>query len=121
MNGACPESRRMRCQRRAVMRFPSRDPGGAGQIRQTRMAPQGTLPRRRMDALDADLRDSRARTLDLVLDLDDARWMGPRLAIVNPIRWEIGHVAWFQEHWVLRHTRGEAPILPGGDALYDSA
>jgi iron(II)-dependent oxidoreductase len=68
-----------------------------------------------------DLRDSRARTLELVLDLDPTRWLGPRLAIVNPIQWEIGHVAWFQERWVLRHARGEAPLLADGDALYDSA
>src|SRR3954469_20843355 len=111
----------MRCHRSAVTRFPRREPGGAGQIRQTRTSDEVSLVGRSMETLDAALRDSRARTLDLVLDLDDARWMGPRLAIVNPIRWEIGHVAWFQEHWVLRHARGAAPLLPGGDALYDSA
>src|SRR4051794_4760675 len=99
MNGACPRSRKIRCQRRAVTRFPSREPGGAGQIKQTRTRMEVSLMGRQMDKLGADLRDSRARTLDLVLDLDDARWMGPRLAIVNPIRWEIGHVAWFQERW----------------------
>src|SRR6185369_15145665 len=69
----------------------------------------------------ADLRDARARLLDLVLDLDDERWLGPRLAIVNPIRWEIGHVAWFQEHWTLRHARSALPLRADGDALYDSA
>ena len=74
-----------------------------------------------MDTLRDDLCDSRARLLDFVRDLDDARWMGPRLAIVNPILWEIGHVAWFQERWVLRHGRGAPPLLPDGDALYDSA
>lgn len=74
-----------------------------------------------MEALSADLLDARARTLELVLDLDDDQWMGERLAIVNPIRWEIAHVAWFQEYWVLRHARGDAPLLPNGDALYDSA
>jgi len=58
------------------------------------------------------LEDARARTLELALDLDDEQWMGPRLAIVNPMRWELGHVAWFQEHWVLQ--RGER------GALYDS-
>lgn len=70
--------------------------------------------------LDA-LQDARARTLELVRDLDNAQWMGPRLAIVNPILWEIGHVAWFQEKWVLRHARGAAPLRAEGDALYDSA
>jgi iron(II)-dependent oxidoreductase len=74
-----------------------------------------------VDTLIDALEDSRARTLDLVLDLDDAQWMGPRLAIVNPIRWEIGHVAWFQERWVLRRARGATPLLANSDALYDSA
>ena len=41
------------------------------------------------------LKDARARTLGLALDLDDSQWLGPRLAIVNPLRWELGHVAWF--------------------------
>ena len=74
-----------------------------------------------MDPLAAALGDSRARTLELVADLDAARWMGPRLPIVNPILWEVGHLAWFQEFWTLRHARGHAPLFPGSDALYDSA
>src|SRR5262245_38637012 len=68
-----------------------------------------------------DLQEARQRTLQLVEDLDDDQMIGPRLAIVNPLRWEIGHVAWFQEYWLLRHLCGRPPILPGGDALYDSA
>jgi iron(II)-dependent oxidoreductase len=67
------------------------------------------------------LRETRARTLDLVADLTDEQLMGPRLSIVNPLRWEIGHVAWFQEFWVLRHLGGQRPILAHGDSLYDSA
>ena len=43
--------------------------------------------------------------------------MGPRLRIVNPLRWEIGHLAWFQEYWVLRHLGGQPPILTNGDEL----
>ena len=65
--------------------------------------------------------DARGRTLDLVADLSDAELMGPRLRIVNPLRWEIGHVGWFQEQWVLRHVRGRPPLRSDGDALYDSA
>jgi iron(II)-dependent oxidoreductase len=67
------------------------------------------------------LGEARARTLELALDLDDAQWLGPRLPIVNPLRWELGHVAWFQEWWTLRHARGRAPLLANGDALYDSS
>jgi len=67
-----------------------------------------------------DLLDARARTLALVADLDDGQLMGPRLPIVNPMLWEIGHVAWFAEHWVLRELRGEALLRPDADRLYDS-
>jgi len=67
------------------------------------------------------LMETRARTLELVHDLSEAQLIGPRLQIVNPLRWEIGHVAWFQEFWVLRHLGGQPPILKQGDELYDSA
>ncbi|HEU4752589.1 MAG TPA: selenoneine synthase SenA [Armatimonadota bacterium] len=64
--------------------------------------------------------DARERTLCLVADLTDEQLLGPRLAIVNPLRWEIGHVAWFQEKWVLRHALKRRPIRADADALYDS-
>jgi gamma-glutamyl hercynylcysteine S-oxide synthase len=64
--------------------------------------------------------DARERTSELVADLSDAQLLGPRLAIVNPLLWEIGHVAWFQEKWVLRTACGEKPIREDADALYDS-
>ena len=67
------------------------------------------------------LREARGRTLALVADLDDEQMIGPRLAIVNPLRWEIAHVAWFQEFWLLRHLLGRSPTLSIGDSLYDSA
>jgi iron(II)-dependent oxidoreductase len=67
------------------------------------------------------LKETRARTLELVDDLNDEQLMGPRLKIVNPLRWEIGHMAWFQEFWVLRHLAKQPPILKQGDELYDSA
>ena len=67
------------------------------------------------------LRETRARTLELVNDLSDEQLIGPRLQIVNPLQWEIGHLAWFQEFWVLRHFGGQPPILAHGDELYDSA
>jgi iron(II)-dependent oxidoreductase len=63
--------------------------------------------------------DARQRTLDLVADLSDEQLRGPRLPIVNPLIWEIGHVAWFQEKWVLRRD-GAPSVRPDADALYDS-
>jgi iron(II)-dependent oxidoreductase len=67
------------------------------------------------------LREARMRTLGLVSDLNPDQMIGPRLDIVNPLLWEIGHLAWFQEYWVLRHQHGRKPILANGDSLYDSA
>src|SRR5262249_36361524 len=71
------------------------------------------------------LQEARARLLDLVADLDDEQMIGPRLAVVNPLRWEIAHVAFFQEFWLLRHLRGFDAIRPAPhldpDKLYDSA
>jgi iron(II)-dependent oxidoreductase len=67
------------------------------------------------------LQEARARTLELVADLNDEQMVGPRLAIVNPLLWEIAHVAWFQEYWVLRHLRQLEPTWDRADLMYDSA
>jgi EgtB-related family protein len=66
------------------------------------------------------MREFRARTLALVVDLDDEQMIGPRLPIVNPPLWEIGHIAWFAEFWVLRHLKKQKPLLTNGDQLYNS-
>jgi iron(II)-dependent oxidoreductase len=74
--------------------------------------------------LERDLTDARARALRVTGDLAGAQLLGPKLAIVNPPLWEIGHVSWFQEYWCLRlradGTRADS-MLPRADALYDSA
>jgi iron(II)-dependent oxidoreductase len=67
------------------------------------------------------MRDARQRTGELIAGLSRDQMLGPRLPHVNPLLWEVGHVAWFQEKWVLRHAAGQAPIRADGDALYDSA
>lgn len=66
------------------------------------------------------IRDFRSRTIDLISDLNDEQMIGPRLVTVNPPLWEIGHVAWFQEFWALRHLRRQKPLLENGDQLYNS-
>ena len=70
------------------------------------------------------LQDARRRTRALTQDLDGPQLLGPKLAIVNPVLWELGHVAWFQERWCLRLRPDESlsdSLLPGADALYDSS
>lgn len=70
------------------------------------------------------LQAARSRTLEFAGTVSGARLLGPKLAIVNPPLWEIGHLGWFQEHWCLRHRIfGDRPpsALAGADELYDSA
>jgi iron(II)-dependent oxidoreductase len=83
-------------------------------------APAGALTAMDVRQLIATMREFRARLLGLVTDLDDQQLIGPRLAIVNPPLWEIGHVAWTQEFWALRQLRKQKPILENGDRLYNS-
>jgi iron(II)-dependent oxidoreductase len=69
----------------------------------------------------AALLDARARVLALLDDLDDCDLVVPRLPTVNPLLWELGHVAWFQQRWTLRHLGNRQPLYLGEDALWDSA
>jgi len=67
------------------------------------------------------MQDARNRTLELVGDLDDEQLMGPKLRTVNPMRWEIAHVAYFYEYFILRQLYGQDSVIgPRADALYDS-
>jgi iron(II)-dependent oxidoreductase len=66
------------------------------------------------------LLDSRRRASRLVEGLDDEQLVVPRLATINPPLWELGHLAWFSEHWVLRRN-GEESLRPDADRLYDSS
>lgn len=66
---------------------------------------------------------ARKRVDALTADLGGTQLSEPKLEIVNPVLWEIGHVGWFQEHWCLR-TRADGTLAPsvlaGADELYDS-
>jgi len=68
------------------------------------------------------LQDARSRTYELVDDLDQQQLIGPKLDTVNPLRWEIGHVAYFYEYFILRQLYGHESLLGNqqADALYDS-
>ena len=70
-----------------------------------------------------ELANARHSTLRLLERLDDAQWRVPYLATINPPRWELGHVGWFQEWWCLRHVPDAAPrasIMAASDGFYDS-
>ncbi len=77
------------------------------------------------------LRNTRERTWACVDDLTDAQWLPPCQSGINPIAWELAHLAWFAEYWTLRSPHGRdargfahSPVAPrfvGPDAHFDSA
>lgn len=87
-------------------------------------------------ALAQSLQAARARTLALFAAYEAALPPGlpvPLAEHLNPPRWELVHVGWFQEWWLARnrqrhlgaradplHARPPS-LLPGADALYDSS
>ena len=73
------------------------------------------------DQLKSMMQDARNRTLELVDGLTDEQMMGPQIRTVNPLRWEIGHVAYFHEYFILRSLYNqESMIGDKADKLYDS-
>lgn len=64
--------------------------------------------------------ETHQRTLTLLAGLTPEQLIGPRLATVNPLRWEVGHAAYFYEYWVLRQHLKQTPLRPDADRLYDS-
>lgn len=74
-----------------------------------------------LDTLAAWVVDAGQRTHDLVAWLQGEQLVGPRLATINPPIWEIGHIAWFAEKWVLREGCRRPPLRLDADTLYDSA
>jgi iron(II)-dependent oxidoreductase len=79
------------------------------------------------DQLAGALGDARRRTLSYYAHLDLAALRVPMLGIVNPPVWELGHIAWFQEFWCLRHAPDDRngmktpSILEGADGLFNSS
>src|SRR4029079_1810211 len=123
-----PSLRRIRAQRAAATLLPVREVGPCGVIRSTLMDRSHELTGRQRptsgasaDELGAQLREARHRTRCLTEDLSSAELMGPRLEVVNPVLWELGHVAWFHEYWTLRHAAHRAPLIERSDRLWDSS
>src|SRR5699024_4047849 len=73
------------------------------------------------DELTEWVREAAQRLTELVDDLDDVQLWPPVLPTVSPLLWEIGHVTWFQEAFVLRGALRESPLIERADALWDSA
>ena len=68
--------------------------------------------------------DTRACTWAWLGDLTPANALGARAPLLNPPQWEVGHLAWFWEKWLLREgdpARMASTLVSQTDGLYDSA
>ncbi len=64
--------------------------------------------------------DARERTQELVRDLADEQMTVPLMEIVNPFCWELGHVAFFYDAFILRVLGSDKFLLQEAENLYDS-
>ena len=64
--------------------------------------------------------DARQRTLALTDDLHDEQMTVPHTQVVNPFLWELGHVGFFYDVFVLQHLDGTPFSLDRAERLYDS-
>ena len=64
--------------------------------------------------------DTRKRELELMRDLSDEQMIGTSMRIVEPPIWELGHVGWFQDRWILQNLDKRKPSDEKADALYNS-
>jgi gamma-glutamyl hercynylcysteine S-oxide synthase len=72
------------------------------------------------DVLLRTLLEARCAELELSEGLTEAQMLGVKGHFLEPPIWELGHVGWFQEYWLLRHLDGATPLMPGADGIYDS-
>ena len=66
------------------------------------------------------IKNARTQSLKLIEDLSDNQLMNQQVETVNPLLWEIGHVAFFHEVFLLRLLDHSEPMIEGRDELYDS-
>jgi len=60
------------------------------------------------------------RSRELLADLSDEQLRVPYERGINPPIWELGHVAFFYEYFLLRQQGGKAARMPGYDEVWDS-
>ncbi len=83
------------------------------------MTSTGTLTKTAAELVQQ-LCDARTRELELLSDLSDEQLLGARMRIIEPPIWEMGHVGWFQERWILRNLDKADALRNDSDFLYDS-
>ena len=68
----------------------------------------------------AALQRTREATLRLLEPLDDEVLVAQVSPIMSPLVWDLAHIGWFEELWLVRRGAESEPSLAGFDDLYDA-
>jgi len=68
----------------------------------------------------AALQRTREATLQLLEPLDDEVLVAQVSPIMSPLVWDLAHIGWFEELWLVRRGADGEPSLAGADDLYDA-
>ena len=66
------------------------------------------------------LEHARSRTEALVEPLDDEELTRQVSPLQSPLAWDLAHIGYFEELWLLRKAGGREPLSAAYDELYDS-
>jgi iron(II)-dependent oxidoreductase len=84
------------------------------------MPSQTAAPQGDMDTVVQALSETRARTLALVGHLDDATLERVHSPLMSPLVWDLGHIAAFEDLWLVHRLGGEALLRPDLAQVYDA-
>jgi iron(II)-dependent oxidoreductase len=79
-----------------------------------------TIAVREAPAVAAALQRTREATLQLLEPLDDELLLAQVSPIMSPLVWDLAHIGWFEELWLVRRVAEGEPSLEGFDDLYDA-
>jgi len=63
--------------------------------------------------------ETRQRTLELVSGLDEPTLRKQHIAILSPMIWDLGHIANFEETWILDRLGGHRPLRGSFTRMFD--
>jgi len=81
----------------------------------------GTLQAPELRSVIADeLEAARERTRDLLSPVPEEALVRQHSPIMSPLVWDLAHIAYFEELWLVRRLGGREPLRAGTDELYDA-
>jgi iron(II)-dependent oxidoreductase len=72
------------------------------------------------EAIAERLAEARGRTLDLIGPLDDERLNRVYSPLLSPLAWDLGHIANFEELWLVQRIGGREPLHGELGRFYDA-